>query len=225
MTAPLGALPHSGPVIGVGLVVLVLAALVAADRVAVLRVQARIATRLAGRGFAAKPRVRIEGFPFLTQAAARNLRRVVISGPGRKAGPLEIKHIDVTLFGAWVSPGYTSSTADRYHGTALLGFAGIARVAGVPGLTVAGDGPGQLKITASLGPVSGTATARVARAGAGGIRVTLISAGGIPVAMLGSLRDLTLPLPGLPKGTVIHGVSVTGEGVLLHLSGEHMTFG
>ena len=208
-----------------GVAVLVLAALVIADRIAVARVQDRIATQLAGRGFAARPRVRIAGFPFLTQAAARSLRRVVISGPGRKAGPLEIKRIDVTLFGAWVSPGYTSSTADRYEGTALLGFAGIARVAGVPGLTVAGDGPGQLKITARLGPVTGTATARVTRAGAGGIRITLISAGGIPVAMLGSLRDVTLPLPGLPKGTVIRGVGVTGEGVLLELSGEHVTFG
>ncbi len=208
-----------------GVAVLVLAALIIADRVAVLRVQDRIATQLAGRGFAVKPRVTIEGFPFLTQAAARSLRKVVISGPGRKTGPLESKHIDVTLFGAWVGPGYTSSTADRYRGTALLGFAGIARVAGVPGLAVAGDGPGQLKITASLGPVTRTATARVTRAGAGGIRITLISAGGIPVAMLGSLRDVTLPLPGLPKGTVIRGISVTGEGVLLELSGEHVTFG
>ena len=224
MAALPGALPHSGHVIGVGLVVLMLAALVIADRVAVLRVQDRIATQLAGRGFAGKPRVTIAGFPFLTQAAARSLRKVVISGPGRRAGPLEIKHIDVTLYGAWVTPGYTSSTARCYRGTALLGFAGIARVAGTPGLTVTGDGPGQLKITASLGPVTGTATARVTRAGAGGIRVTLISAGGIPVAMLGSLRDVTLPLPGLPKGTVIRGVSVTGEGVLLDLAGEHVTF-
>lgn len=225
MAADPGALPHSGPVIGVGLVVLVLAALVVADRVAVLRVQDRIATRLAERGFAGKPRVSITGFPFLTQAAARSLRKVVISGPGRKAGPVEVKSIDVTLYGAWVSPGYTGSTADRYCGTALLGFAGIARVAGTPGLTVTGDGPGQLKITASLGPVSRTATARVTRTGAGAIRITLISAGGLPLAMLGSLRDMTLPLPGLPRGTVIRGVTVTGEGVLLHLSGEHMTFG
>ncbi len=212
-------------VIGVGVAVALLAVLVLADRVAVLRVQDRIATQLSERGFAAKPRVRIVGFPFLTQAAARSLREVVISGAGRKAGPVEIKHIDVTLHGAWVGPGYTHSTADSYHGTALLGFAGIARVAGTPGLTVTADGPGQLKITATLGPVTRTATARVSRAEAGGIRITLISAGSLPVAMLGSLRDVTLPLPGLPKGTVIRGVSVTGDGVLLQVSGEHVTFG
>jgi hypothetical protein len=124
-----------------------------------------------------------------------------------------------------VTPGYQASTASRYCGTALVGFAGITGVAAAPGLTVTADGSGRLKITASLGPVTRTATARVSQAGAGALRVRLVSTGGIPVAMLGSLRDFTLPVPGIPKGTVIRGVSVTGEGMLLHLSGEHVTFG
>lgn len=211
--------------IGVGLAVALLAALVVADRVAVKRVQDRIATRLQERGFATKPQVTIVGFPFLTQAAARSLRKVVISASGRKAGPVEIRRLHVTLYGAWVSAGYQTSTASRYCGTALVGFAGITGVARTPGLTVTADGSGRLKITASLGPVTRTATARVSQADAGALRIRMVSTGGIPVAMLGSLRDLTLPLPGIPKGTVIRGVSVTGEGMLLNLSGENVTFG
>ncbi len=205
-----------------GLAVAVLAALIIADRIAVSRVQDRIATSLQERGFAAKPQVTILGFPFLTQAAARSLRKVVISAAGRKVGPVEIKRLDVTLYGAWVSA--TSSTADRYSGTALVGFAGIAWLAGTPGLTITAGDPGQLKITASLGPVTGTATARVSQADAGGIHITLISAGALPLAVLGSLRDFTVRLPGLPAGTTIHGVSVTGDGLLVDIAGENVTF-
>ncbi len=53
----------------------------------------------------------------------------------------------------------------------------------------------------------------------------MISAGGIPVAVLGSLRDITVPLPALPLGMTIQGVSVTGTGVLVHISGQNASFG
>jgi hypothetical protein len=53
----------------------------------------------------------------------------------------------------------------------------------------------------------------------------VISAGGIPVAVLGPLRDITLPLPALPPGMTIQGVSVTGQGVLVHMAGQDVSFG
>lgn len=207
----------------VAIVAGLLAILLATDRIAVRRAEERLAAQFQERGFAATPQVTIAGFPFLTQAAARRLNRVVISAAGRRAGPVEVKHLDVTLHGVSLSNGV--STAARLSGTALIGFPGIAWLAGTPGLTVAADGPDQVKITATLGPVTRTATARVTRASAGGIRIMLISAGGIPVAMLGSLRDLTLPLPALPPGVGIQGVSVTGRGVLLDLTGQNVSFG
>jgi hypothetical protein len=86
-------------------------------------------------------------------------------------------------------------------------------------------GRDRVKITVGLGPVSGIATARVTRAGPGGIRVAVISAGGIPVAVLGPLRDITVPLPALPPGVTIEDVSVTGQGVLVHLAGQNVSFG
>ena len=63
------------------------------------------------------------------------------------------------------------------------------------------------------------------QAGPGGIRIAVISAGGIPVAVLGPLRDITLPLPALPLGMTIQGVSVTGQGVLVHMAGQDVRFG
>ena len=77
----------------------------------------------------------------------------------------------------------------------------------------------------NLGLVTGTATARVTSAGHGGIRIAVISAGGIPVAALGRLGDITLPLPALPLGMTIQDVGVTGQGVLLHLASQDVRFG
>jgi hypothetical protein len=212
-------------VIVVTLVVALPAILLIADRVAVTYTEDRVATRIEDRGFRTKPQVTIAGFPFLTQVAARRLNKVVISAAGKKLGPVEVKRLDVTLYEVRANSSRNGSTAARLSGTALIGFAGLAGVAGLPGLTVSADGPDRLKITADLGLITGTATARVTRAGPGGIRIAVISAAGIPVAALGSLRDITLPLPALPPGMTIQGVNVTGHGVLVHLAGQNVRFG
>jgi hypothetical protein len=212
-------------VIAVALLVVLPALLLVADRVAVSYTEERVATRIEDRGFHTRPQVTIAGFPFLTQVAARRLNKVVISAAGKKLGPVEVKRLDVTLYEVRANSSRNGSTAARLSGTALIGFAGLAGVAGLPGLTVSADGPDRLKITADLGLITGTATARVTRAGPGGIRIAVISAAGIPVAALGSLRDITLPLPALPLGMTIQGVSVTGHGVLVDLTGQNVSFG
>jgi len=209
----------------VAVVAALLAALLIADRVAVIYTQGRIAARVGDRGFPARPQVRIAGFPFLTQLAARRLNKVVIRATGKKLGPVEITRLDLTLYGIRASPGGKGRTASRLSGTALVGFAGLAAAGGTPGLTVCADGPDRVKITAGLGLVTGTATARVTQAGPGGIRIAVISAGGIPVAAFGLLRDITLPLPALPLAMTIRSVSVTSQGVHLHLAGHDVRFG
>lgn len=201
------------------------AVLLVADRVAVIHAQDRVAAHLEDRGFPAKPHVTIAGFPFLAQVAARRLNKVVISAAGKKLGPVEVKRLDVTVHGIRVRASHHGSTASRLSGTALVGFAGLAGVSGTPGVTVCAEGPDRVKITVGLGLVTGTATARVTRAGPGGIRIAVISAGGIPVTVLGSLRGITLPLPALPLGMTIQGVSVTGQGVLVHIAGQNVSFG
>lgn len=202
-----------GPAAGLLAVVLI------ADRVAVIHAQDRVAARLEDRGFPAKPGVTIAGFPFLAQLAARRLKKVVISGVGKKLGPVEVKRLDVTVHGIRVSSSHHGRTASRLSGTALVGFAGLAGVSGTPGVTVCAGGPDRVKITVGLGLVTGTATARVTRAGPGGISIAVIFAGGIPVAALGPLREITLPL-----GMTIQGVSVTGQGVLVHIAGQNVSF-
>jgi len=205
------------------MVVAVLAFVLLADRVAVICAQNRLATRIADRGFAARPRVRIAGFPFLTQLAAGRMTQVVISAAGKKLGPVEVKRLDITLRGIRLSFRGVAAAAS-VCGTALVGFTGLAGIAGTAGLAIAADGSDRVKITVSLGPVTGTATARVTRAGSASIRIAVISAGNIPLAALGSLRDITVPLPALPPGLTIQGVRITGQGVLVVVGGQNVTF-
>ncbi len=212
-------------VIIVAILVALLAVVLIADRVAVIRAQDRMARQLEDRGLAARPHVIIAGFPFLTQVAARRLNRVMISAASMKLGPVEVKHLDLTLHGIQGSPDGNGRTVSRLSGTALVGFAGLAGMIGIPGLTLSADGPDRVRITVGLGPVTGTAIARLTRAGPGGIRIAVISAGGIPVAVLGALRETTLPSPALPPGMTIQNVSVTGKGVLVHIGGQNVSFG
>ncbi len=207
------------------ILVAMLAVVLTADRVAVLRAQDRMARQLEDRGLTARPHVIIAGFPFLTQVAARRLNKVVIGAAGAKLGPVEIKHLDLTLHGIQGSPDGKGRTVSRLSGTALVGFPGLARMIGIPGLTLSADGPDKVRISIGLGLVTGTAIARLTRAGPGGIRIAVISAGGIPVAVLGALRETTLPSPALPPGMTIQSVSVTGKGVLVHIGGQNVSFG
>ena len=210
-------------------VVVILAALLGAvliaDRVAVIRAQDRMARRIEARGFSARPHVVITGFPFLTQMAAGRLSEVVIRAAGKKLGPVEVKHLDLTLNGVQGRFSGRGRTVSQLSGTALVGFPGLAGISGTPGLTLSADGPDRMKITVGFGQVTGTATARVTRAGVGGIRIVVISAAGIPVAVLGALRDISLPLPALPLGMTIQSVSITGTGVLVHIAGQNVSFG
>lgn len=114
-------------------VVALAAALLAADRIAVVRVQGRIAAQVEGWGFPAGPHVKIAGFPFLTQLAARRLGKVVIRAAGKSLGPVQVKHFDITLYGVRAGRGGTGRTVSRLSGTALVGFAGLPEAAGCLG--------------------------------------------------------------------------------------------
>jgi LmeA-like phospholipid-binding len=175
-------------VVAVAAVVVALAAaLLAADRIAVMRVQGRIAAHVQGWGFAAGPQVKVAGFPFLTQLAAGRLGEVVIRAAGKKLGPVQVRHVEVTLSGVRAGRGGTGRTASRLSGTVLVGCAGLAEAGWMPGRAVRGWG--------------------------------------LPVAAPGFARDIALPLAVLPLAVMIQGVSVTSQGVRLHLAGRNVRFG
>lgn len=217
---------HHGLTITAVVVVVLLALLVVADRVAAGIAENVAASQIKSAGFPVKPKVDIEGFPFLTQLAARDFQKVDISASNVKEGPVTIASLNATGQGVHLTSSFNGATVDQINGTALVTFAGLSSAGGISdGITLSNGGNDELKASINLGFISGDALARVTRASSNKIEVKVVNAGPIPLSALGNLADFTISLPNLPAGMTIQNVSVTGQGVLISISGSHTSFG
>jgi Cu/Zn superoxide dismutase len=210
----------------VTLIVIVLI-LVVADRAANAFTEDQMASQVqSSLELSGKPHVSIQGFPFLTQLAARDFKTVDITASNETAGTggqLEIESLNATLHGMHIH-GLNSATIDQFNATALINFTALAKAGGIPqGITLSADGPNRVKANISIGPLSDTAVAQVTQSGAGQINVKIIDAGGIPTSVLGSLADFSVSIPKLPAGVSIQSVSVTQQGVLITANGHNTT--
>jgi hypothetical protein len=208
------------------LIVIVLI-LVVADRAANAYTENAMASQVqSSLDLSGKPRVTIQGFPFLTQLAARDFRTVDVTASDETAGTggqLEIASLNATLHGMHIH-GLNSATIDQFNATALITFTALGKAGGIPqGITLSADGPNQVKANISIGPLSETAVAQVTQSGPGQINVKIIDAGDIPTSLLGSLADFSVSIPKLPAGVSIQSVSVTQQGVLITANGHNTT--
>ena len=213
------------------LVILVL--LVAVDRGANAYAENQMASQFQSSvGLSGKPHVAIEGFPFLTQLAARNFRTVDISASNETitarsagAGVLEIASLTATLHGMHFH-GANSATIDQFNASALITFSALGNVGGIPqGITLSADGPNKVKANIDLGPLSSSATATVTKVGPNEINIKVTDFGGIPNAsdVLGNLMNFNITLPKLPAGVSIQSVSVTQQGLRITATGRNTT--
>jgi hypothetical protein len=217
------------PLILIIVLVVLAALLVVADRVAVHFADNEFATQIQKQGFTSKPDVSIQGFPFLTQLAARDFKDVHITANGEKAGPVTIDDINATMKDIRLNSGFNSGTVASIDGTGLITFGSLAKAgssaAGVADLKIGRVSNDEAKITANVaGLFSGSGVARVTRSG-DKIHVRLISAGGLPTALLGGLGNFTIPLPNLPMGMTLQSVTLTSQGALVHITGHNIAFG
>lgn len=208
-------------------VIVIILVLLGADRAANAYTEDQMASQVqSSLALSGKPHVTIQGFPFLTQLAARDFKTVDINASNETAGPggqLEIANLSATLHGMHIH-GLKSATIDQFNATALITFTALGNAGGIPqGITLSADGPNRIKATVDLGPLSGTATVQVTQTGPGKIHVHLIDAGGLPTDALGSLVDFTVSIPKLPAGVSIQSVSVTQQGVQITASGHNTT--
>ncbi|HEX9538413.1 MAG TPA: DUF2993 domain-containing protein [Streptosporangiaceae bacterium] len=208
------------------IVVIVLAVLlVIADRAAAAYTENRVAGQMQAQGFSSKPHVSIQGIPFLTQLASKDFKNVQITATGEKAGPVQIDHIDAVLRDVRLNSSFNGGTVASLDGTGLITFASLANASSAPGIKITAAGSDKVQIAIDLGIVSGSATAQVTKVGANQIRVKVISAQGLPVSALGGLADTTIPIPNLPMGMTLQSVSVSAQGVLIHITGQNVSFG
>jgi hypothetical protein len=201
--------------------------LVGGDRAANAYAEDQMASQVqSSLALSGKPHVTIQGFPFLTQVAARTFNTVDVNASNETAGPggqLEIASLTATLHGMHIH-GTNSATVDQFTASALVTFTALAHAGGIPqGITLASDGGNQIKATVDILGFSSDATAKVTQVGDDKINVKITDFGGVPADVLGSLTDFTFSIPKLPAGVKIQSVSVTQQGVRITATGENTT--
>lgn len=197
---------------------------VIADRVAVRYADNKFASQVQTQGgLSNKPTVNIEGFPFLTQLAARKFNEVKISAATEKAGPVVIENLHATMHDMKLINGFSSAQVGSLNGTGLITFGSLAKAADVPGLKISALNSTEAKVTIDLGFISGSGVAKVTKAGANKINIAVVNAGGIPLSALGGLNNMTITIPGLPMGLDVQSVTMTQQGILVHITGHNVT--
>ena len=209
--------------------------LVAADFAARAFAENKAASEIQQQGFPKKPSVDIEGFPFLTQVAAKDFKDIQISSSNVTEGPLDIASIDATLKNVHINGAFNGGTIDSLNGTATITFTALANAmtsqAGPLGklantaLTLSAAGPDEVKATLKVLVLSGTAVWRVTRTGDNGINIQLISDGGLPSSLLNPVKNITLQLPKLPLGLMVQSITVNSSGLTGTLTGTDVSFG
>jgi hypothetical protein len=203
-------------------------AAVVADRVGVAVAEDRVAQVIADRGqLPGPPEVEIEGFPFLTQALGGRYEQVRIALTASDLGQPEGTRADVSLRGVRVplsdvlSGSVEEVPVDRIDGTATLSYDLLSAQLG-PGTTLAREGDG-LRITRTV-ELAGqrlplTATGTLALDG-NALVVDVEEATGAGVDLpaflverAADLLDLRYPIPELPFGLQLTGVSPGEAGV------------
>lgn len=223
------------PSLVIGLVVVLVLAVVA-DFIARNVAQNEAATQIEQAGFPSKPKVSIEGFPFLTQVLSRNFHEVKLSATQVPAGPVKITQVSAVANGVHLTSGFSSGTIDQVSGTALITFPSLANafdnaagpagsLIGASGLTLSAAGSDEVKASVDLLVVSGSATWRITRVSSQKLQATLVGSSGIPEELLKNLSSISIPLPKLPFGLTIGSVSVSPSGVVGQISGTDLKFG
>jgi hypothetical protein len=213
-------------------VLLVLAiVLLIGDRVANAVAENEMASQFTANGFPVKPSVNIEGFPFLTQLAAKDFKKVDISANAIPAGPVTIDHLKATITGMHIS-GYSSSataTIDHITATAFISFGALADaggLGGVAGVTMVPDGPDKLKVTASIGGIaSDSEEATIKQTGPRTITVHPLQSDSILSSVLSNFGDFTFSLPkGVPASLRITNFTLNATGLTVTAAASHATF-
>jgi len=201
--------------------------LVGGDRAAKAYAENQMASQVqSSLALSGKPNVTIQGFPFLTQVAARTFNTVDVNASNETAGPggqLQIASLTATLHGMHIH-GTNSATVDQFTASALVTFTALAHAGGIPqGITLSPAGPNQLKATVDILGFSSDATAKVTQVGSNKINVKITDFGGVPADVLGSLTDFTFSIPKLPAGVKIQSISVTQQGLRVTATGQNTT--
>jgi LmeA-like phospholipid-binding len=201
--------------------------LIAADFGAKAYAESAIASKIDSSGLGVKPSVDIEGFPFLTQVAARNLKQIDINASNFTVKQVVISSLHATATGVRPNASFNGATISQINGTVVVSFTTITNLVPVPGLTVSADpadGPDAIELNSSLGG----ATGKIQQTSANVITVdvgNLTGLAGLASLVGGSTLapSYTFDIPKLPAGLVVRSVTVTSQGIVATASAQNTT--
>jgi len=217
-------------------VIVLLILLVIGDRVALAVTENAMASQFQQNGLPVKPSVTIEGFPFLTQLAAKDFNKVDISAsnipvPLPTGGNLSITSVHATINGLHISSYSSTASArvDQMNATVFVSYSALAAAGGLgdgTGVTFAPVNANTVKVTASLaGLVSDSEEVQITQTGPQTISVKVLSSGGALGSVLGSFGSFSFNLPkGVPPSLKITSLVVGSQGVTASASATNATF-
>jgi hypothetical protein len=202
--------------------------LVGADRVAVGVAEDQAAEQLVSSGrLSARPDVSIDGFPFLTQAAAGRFDAVRLSGGGVTVSDgrqqVALQSFNARLAGVEVGDNYRSATVRTGTGSGLISYQDVAKlVQGAERINLSYGGPGKVKAS-----VAGVAI------GEGNVHSSgnTITADGFQLGALGSLLNgranqllgpRSFTLTNLPAGLGLASATPEQDGLQLTFQGSDL---
>ncbi|MFD5555001.1 DUF2993 domain-containing protein [Streptomyces sp. NPDC127068] len=226
---------------------------VAADRLAVFFAEDEAAGRLrTSEGLASTPDVSIKGFPFLTQAASGTLDEVEVSikdydanagtGSGNGAKPVRIEKLTARMTDVDFSGDFSSATAKRATGTALVSYPELLKAAQVKpvqltrgvtakviGLSDGGDGKIAVSVEATVmgrklpQPITVTSSATV-RNGEVTVDADSLPNLGVPLAedKVREITDFRQRISDLPAGIELDKVEAAPDGVNISVKGSNV---
>jgi hypothetical protein len=223
-------------VMAVFAVIVLLILLVIGDRVALAVTENDMASQFQANGLPVKPSVTIEGFPFLTQLAAKDFNKVDISASNvpvtlPTGGSLSITSIHATINGLHISSYSSTASAkvDHMTASAYISFGALAEAGGVgggSGITVTPDGTDKVKITAGLGGVfSDTEEAQITQTGPQTISIKVLPSNSAVGSLLSSFGSFSFNLPpGVPPSLKITGLTLNSQGLTVSAAATNATF-
>lgn len=217
--------------------VVLLALLVAADRIGAAVASGVVADKLrTSGGLSAKPSVSIKGFPFLTQAIAGRYDRIEVSATGLSRGGVRLARLDVTVKGSRIGlrdalSGHVSSVpVEGLSATALVSYVDLLGRSKLVGATIEPFARGgelehvgvrvRGRVTV-LGQTVMASTVSHVRLEGREIVVTATSvvvqgqSSPAVIKAIAGLLDLRVPVGTLPYGLMLTGVQPTAAGLLL----------
>jgi hypothetical protein len=226
--------PKRWPWVLLGVVVVLIGLLVAADRFALAYAEDRAATSLQeSQSLSSKPDVDVAGFPFLTQFAASKYDKVTITADDVEVGTsrsLSIDKVAVQLHDVTTTRNLSVIRAKTAQADARIAYAELSRTLGVP---VRAGSNGRLvaepSVTIAGQRFSAPVSAVVHASSADGIsfddtKVLGVSIPDFAAQALARVFNDHISLDRLPFHVDVTGIDVTPDGLVLHLSGHDLVY-